>query len=186
MSTFTAVTDTSQEYGNAINQLRAYRFSALLLLDSQSFGIAGLDVFPRFLIRPNKLHNLLDYSAEPNSVSRGYVSNNMFGGFFVKNTGLTDSELEFEFNYLKMNPPFGFFGRKNYQEFVTATFDAGYQNMLQATWDSITTQEIGTTKHDYLDRFVSTKVVTMNYFDNKRVFLEYDYEGNKTKNVSFS
>ena len=187
MSSFTATTDTStQEYGNIVTERRVYRFSALLLFDKNSFGISGLDVLPRFLIKPTKLLKCLDYSNDGNSTTRGYVANNLFGGSFVKNTGLSDKEILFEFNQLKTRAPFGFTGQRDYKLFVNRVFDAGYQNQLQATWNVATNQEIKTEDHEYISgRTVETKEILTNYFDRIDQFLPYDYEGNKSKGVYF-
>ena len=185
MSSFTATIDTSQEYGNTVLRKRVYRFDALLLFDNQSFGINGLDLLPRFLIRPTNLIHLLDFDPDGNSTSRGFTSNNLFNGFFVKNTGLTDSRLLFEFNELKTRNPFGFSGQRSYKLFAEKTFDPAYQQSLQALWN-LAGEETTIEDHEYLDRTVLGKKIVTNYFDEFEEFITYDYLGNKSKNVTIT
>ena len=185
MSNFTTVKRTDEEFGNQVQRKRVYRFTASLLFDKQSFGINGFDLLPRFLVRPKTLINLLDFESDGNSTTRGYIANDLFDGFFVKNTGLSDKRLLFEFNHMKTKSPFGFTGIRDYKLFANKVFDPAYQSQLNSYWHSLD-KEVTVEDHEYLERTVEAKEVIMNYFEELDEFIEYDYLGNKSKGVTFS
>lgn len=185
MTTFNTFKDESFLAGNYVLRKRVYRFEAHLLFDKSSYNITGLDILPRFMIKPKKLLNVLNFSVDPNSVSSGFVRNQLFEGTFVKNTGLSDERLLLDFDLLSTRQPFGFTGKRSYKIFVNKAFDAAYQSQLQALWN-MTGGETTSFEHEYVERSVEAKSITTNYFEEINEFVPYAWEGNKEKGVIIS
>tara|TARA_Y100000310_G_scaffold162353_1_gene162331 strand:- start:763 stop:1353 length:591 start_codon:yes stop_codon:yes gene_type:complete len=127
---------------------RLYYFKAWLIHIPISFNRMGIDPLPRYFVEPQELEQVLKYSLNPSSIANGYKLDEETG-FYVKNIDTIDeTDLEDQFSWMQMNPPFWFFNEASYEEFLAQNFDQGRSNLLQGKFNMLSDERVFVDSHE--------------------------------------
>ena len=111
------------------NRLLTMEASIIWVPDSQNR--MGIDPWPKFHIRIEKLLGYQKISFNPSSVNNGYLKSEK-DNIYIKNIEKVDTEsVDIQFQMVKNSPPYGFTDEAEYEEFVRTTFEQAYSNNLQ-------------------------------------------------------
>jgi len=114
------------------NRLLTMEASIIWVPDSQNR--MGIDPWPKFHIRIEKLLGYQKVSFNSSSVNNGYLKSEK-DNFYVKNIEKINTEaVDVQFQMVKNSPPYGFSSEGDYEEFVRTTFDIEYSTDLQFTF----------------------------------------------------
>lgn len=136
----------------------------------------GIDPFPKFFTRIEKLLGYQKVSFNSSSVNNGYVKSQS-GAFYTKNIEKVNTDsVDIQFQLVKNSPPYGFTTEGEYEEFVRTTFDSAFSVNLQNTFFSspsdsrtfVTTREDPSIGKDYFK--VKTTVESLEEFSEKKYF----------------
>ncbi len=117
-----------------------YKFSARIIFIPSSDNEIGVDVWPRFHIRPLELKEVLNYSQNARSVDMGYRKDED-SGLYVKNLQKWDkNELLGQFDSFRNSPPFWFSNIEEYERWVKTTMQHRYSASLEARYANRITQ----------------------------------------------
>ena len=117
-----------------------YRFKAFIYNVPQSFNRPGFDLYPRYFLKPETLLEVMAYSRSPKSTDNGFEKDKE-SGFFLKNrTEINDTvsydEIDIQWEFLRLRPPYWFHDQASYGEFVSINMDPIRQNTLEGLYVS--------------------------------------------------
>jgi hypothetical protein len=111
-----------------------YKFHAKIIAIPSSDNEIGVDVWPKFHIRPMELLEVMNYSSNARSVDLGYKKDEE-SGLYLKNLAKWDKdELLAQFNLFKDVPPFWFNNEEEYQRWVKTTMQHRYSKSLEGRY----------------------------------------------------
>ena len=112
-----------------------YKFTAKVYLVPGSFNRKGVDPFPRFFMRPEVLLEVLAYSKNSKSTDSGFWKDEE-SGLYLRNRDeigkdVTIEEIDIQFEYIRMLPPFWFHDEGSFIEFMRVNMEPIKQKSLE-------------------------------------------------------
>ena len=100
-----------------------YKFEGQLTFLESSNNLYGVDLWPRYRVKPIKLVEALYYSVNPSYLDKGYFRDRDTNLYLKNIIDLTDEEIESKFSRMKMRSPYGYANEKGYAEYARGVFN---------------------------------------------------------------
>ena len=111
-----------------------YKFRAKIIFIPSSDNEIGVDIWPKFHIRPVELKEVLNYTQNSKSIDMGYYKDEE-SGLYVKNLKKWDKdELLGQFDFFKESPPFWFSNLEEYERWIKTTMQHRYSATLESRY----------------------------------------------------
>ena len=85
-----------------------YKFKGQLTFLESSNNLYGVDLYPRYRIKPLELLEALYWNNDPSYLDKGYFRDRDTNLYLKNITDLTDREIDQKFSRMKMKPPYGY------------------------------------------------------------------------------
>ncbi len=111
-----------------------YKFRARIYNIPSSFNRVGIDPYPKYFLRPTDLLEVMAYSNSPKSTEDGFLKDKE-SGLYLKNRkeigdAVEPSEVEAQFEFIKVSPPYWWRDESTYFEFIQTNFENKYSENL--------------------------------------------------------
>ncbi len=100
-----------------------YKFKGQLTFLESSNNLYGVDLYPRYRIKPLELLEALYWNNDPSYLDKGYFRDRDTNLYLKNITDLTDREIDQKFSRMKMKPPYGYANEQGYAEYARSVFN---------------------------------------------------------------
>ena len=117
-----------------------YKFTAKLYAVPAMDNIMGIDPYPRYFVKPQKLIEVLEFSTKSQSIDDGFTKDKE-SGLYLRNHSkladgtITEEDVLVQFADLSMNPPYWYSNAPTYLEWLQINMDAERSGQLQAMFN---------------------------------------------------
>ena len=112
-----------------------YKFDAKIIAVPQSNDRIGVDIYPRYHIQPTELLEVMNFSKDPASMDLGYQKDKESQLYLKNLTNFDVDEIEAQYDFFRMLPPYWFSTDDEYANWVKITMDPVYSNSLKARYN---------------------------------------------------
>ena len=125
-----------------------YKFSAKLYAIPSMDNMMGIDPYPKYFVKPQKLIEVLEFSTKPQSLDDGYVKDKESGLYLrnhskLANGTLTEKDVNVQFADLSMSPPYWYSNAPTYLEWLRINMDAERSDLLHAMLNLYAPTKVG-------------------------------------------
>jgi hypothetical protein len=116
-----------------------YRYKTRLYAVLASQNIIGLDLYPRYFERPEKLLEVLEFSKSVKSTDDGYTKD-AASGLYVRNhsrlgAGVSEADFETQFLEIRLGLPYWYTNATTYHDWVKINMEAGVAETRKAAFN---------------------------------------------------
>ena len=123
-----------------------YKFKARIYLMPNSFNRIGVDLYPRFFMRPTELIEVMAYSDSAGSTDDGFEKDQESGLYLKDRSEINDTvtydEIDIQFLYIKIRPPYWYHDEASFVEFIQINMDTTRQTTYESLYNSAASKSV--------------------------------------------